>query len=112
MKVGTTCKNLAYHPYGIGLSVNEKTKDFQFMFESIKEGVQKLFNEEIRPTVLQADSAVAITNGFENCFNYDSDSEYTRLNCWAHIKRNSDKRMVVVKEKETKDKLSSDINCI
>ena len=45
------------------------------MFDSIIEGVKKIFNEDIRPSVLQADSAAAITNGFEQCFKYESDNQ-------------------------------------
>ena len=60
--VGTTDKNNVYHPYGIGVSTNETAEAFKFMFNSIKEGVQNIFDEIIRPNILQADNAPSITN--------------------------------------------------
>ena len=74
--VGTTCKNCNYHPYGIGLASNEKTKDFKLMFESIKEGISRLYDESFRPNILQADAARTITRGSELAFEYESENDY------------------------------------
>jgi hypothetical protein len=109
--VGTTCKNNNFHPYGIGLSSNEKTKDFKLMFESVKEGV-KILGAEIKPHILQADAASAISRGFEQAFEYKDESEYTRLNCWSHVNRNCDHRLICVKDIKVKEQIKEDIKCL
>ena len=110
--VGTTCKNCNYHPFGIGLASNEKTKDFKLMFESVKEGLRNIFQYEYRPTILQADSARAITRGFEQAFDYHEDTGYIRLNCWSHVNRNCDHRLVCVKDKTVKENIKNDLKCL
>lgn len=41
--------------------------------------------ERFRPNILLADSARAITRCFEVAFDYESENDYTRLNCWSHV---------------------------
>ena len=110
--VGTTCKNCNYHPYGIGLASNEKTKDFQLMFEGIIHGIKNIYNCDFRPHILQADAARAITKGFEQAFNFESDTEYIRLNCWSHVNRNCDHRLVCIKDTKIKDSIKADLKNI
>ena len=54
------------------ISKREKSKDYAFLFESIKNIVWDLFEVDYRPTTLIADAAGAITRGFQQAFNYNS----------------------------------------
>ncbi len=79
-----TDKEKVFHPFGIALSFNEKAEDFKFVFESIKQAAS-VFGIQYEPTILIADSATAITKGFEEVF------ELTHRGiCWAHATRGID----------------------
>ena len=82
--VGTTDKNCHFHPFGFALISNETSRDYQFVFESLR-----VFDSSYSPKYLIADCAQAITNGFENVFGVD----YTRIHCWFHVLKNVDKRL-------------------
>jgi hypothetical protein len=81
---GVTDKQRVFHPFGIALSFNEKSEDFAFLFGSIKEASRTL-GIDFEPTILIADSAPAITNGFKEVFPLTH-----RGICWAHAKRGMD----------------------
>lgn len=59
------------------------TEDFAFMFQSLKDAVFRLSEEEIRPEVLNCDAAFSIHNGFQKVFP-DCNSI---IMCWAHMRR-------------------------
>jgi len=81
---GTTDAQRQFHPYAVALVRNEQARSYEFVFESLLTAVP-----DFKPTVLQADSAGAITSGFQTSFRHD----YTRLNCWAHAERNFEERL-------------------
>lgn len=51
MVLGTTDHNNFFHLIAVGVSTNEKQADFEFMFSSLKSGVERFSNEEFQPTV-------------------------------------------------------------
>ncbi len=82
---GTSDKEKVFHPFGLALTLNEKTEDFAFLFGSIKEAAKKAHNIDYTPNILIADSAPSITNGFKQVFNLTH-----RGTCWAHAVRGLD----------------------
>ncbi|RNA34394.1 hypothetical protein BpHYR1_042175 [Brachionus plicatilis] len=80
---GTVDQTRAFHPFGVLLSRHERGEDYKFLFECIKEMTLQLFNFNYNPTVLLADAAMAITNGFKLVFT----NLNKRIVCWAHVKR-------------------------
>ncbi|CAF4727599.1 unnamed protein product, partial [Rotaria sp. Silwood2] len=58
--IGTTDLNKAFHPFGMTVCSNEKTKDFQFIFNSLQIGMQKIGKELLKPAALVSDAADAI----------------------------------------------------
>lgn len=65
---GTTDKSKQFHPYGIAVTTNEKQEDFAFLFTAIFETARRIGLAPIVPTLLVADSAESITNGFNSAF--------------------------------------------
>ncbi|CAF1223319.1 unnamed protein product [Rotaria sordida] len=64
--VGTTDFNKAFHPFGLAVCSNEKTKDFEFIFNTIQVGMQKINKDLLKPTALISDAADAIKNGIHS----------------------------------------------
>ncbi|CAF1167498.1 unnamed protein product [Adineta ricciae] len=88
--IGTTDLNKVFHPFGLAICSNEKTKDFEFIFKSVQVGMQKMKKESLKPTALVADAADAIKNGFKNVFN----NEYNQIMCWSHMKTKVENRTI------------------
>ena len=84
-----------------------KTKnhsDYEFLFQSLKTLVQRVHNFEYKASVLLADAADAITNGFENVFTLEF-----RIICWAHCNRAIDKQLVKIKDSKIQQLIRFDI---
>ena len=79
---GTTDFNREYHPYCIMITKNEETEDCAFLFKTLKDCVEKIHQTDFNPTILLADTAAAIKNGFQGLFQL-----LKRFFCWAHVKR-------------------------
>ena len=108
LMIGTTDPNRQFHPFGMAVSTNECAQDFKFIFESVKDAVKSIHNETFRPTMLQADAAQSITNGFKACFSYD-DTDFTRLNCWAHVDKKLRSKLLIIKDKNIRSDLYENI---
>ena len=67
---------------------------------------------EFKPSILQADAAPAITRGVCYAFGFASEDNFVRLYCWAHVKRNIDKKLNCLKDNETKNQILSDVATI
>lgn len=105
--VGTTDRNRQFHCFGIAVCVNEKTEDFEFLFSSLQKGVNKIFNEVMSPQILISDASESIHNGFKKVFGGNS----TIIMCWAHMKRNVQKKAEqLVKPKEHIRDILSDLD--
>ena len=61
---GTTDRRKCFHAFGLAITSNEKEEDFEFVFQAIKDNCKKFHNFEYEPTILIADNATSITNGF------------------------------------------------
>lgn len=73
-----------FHLFGTLLvSKDEKTADYTFAFETVKNAVQNLFNHEMHTKILIADAAEAIHNGARSVFV----KEIVVLMCWFHAKK-------------------------
>ncbi|CAF3436616.1 unnamed protein product [Rotaria socialis] len=81
--VGTTGLGRLFHPFGMAICSNEKTKDLKFIFESLKKGVEKINEEQYSPIILISDASNAIRNAFEMIF-----GKRLLIMCWAHMRRN------------------------
>lgn len=79
--VGTTDKDSHFHMSGICVALNEKTEDFEFLFQALKKGVFEVTNLEFQADTLIADGAGSIQNGFKRVFGDDS----LVLMCWVHM---------------------------
>ncbi len=80
-----------WHHFGCMTTKREKTKDYEFFFKSIATAVEKIIKKDYKPTCLVADAAGQITNGFMNAYSYESVSEFKRIVCYQHVRRNIDK---------------------
>jgi len=99
--LGTTDKSKAFHPYAVMLNKSEDQEDFAYFFETIQT-VKPTF----KPTVLLADAAASITNGFVQVFN----SPQRRVTCWAHVIRAIRKQQTKLRlKKEIKELIQLDI---
>lgn len=96
-----------FHVTGLAICSNETSADYKFIFESLRKGISMVSTEPYHPEVLVGDAAQAITIGFEEIF---GDGEFSRVNCFAHLMMNVDKRKF--RSIENKDKIKDDIRYI
>ena len=80
-----TCMHRQFHPISRSICSNKTATDFEFIFVSIRKVVNALFSQNYKSSILMADRADAITNGFLLAFDYDSVDYCVRLMCWAHV---------------------------
>ena len=62
--VGSCDREKRFHPFGAAITNGEKGVDYKFVFEALKHTVKKLYDRDLSPTILLADGAEAIHNGF------------------------------------------------
>jgi len=96
---GTTDANKKFHPFSVSVCTNETHEDYEFIFKSLIEILDKLYQYEYKPNVLIADGAEAITNGFKQAFEYESINDFHRVMCWAHVHRNVSPKINKIKSK-------------
>ncbi|CAF3126805.1 unnamed protein product [Rotaria sp. Silwood2] len=106
--IGTTDLNKAFHPFGLAICSNEKTKDFEFIFNCIQIGLQKINKDLLKPTALICDAADSIKNGFKNVFG----NSYNQIMCWAHMKRNVENRICHINDKDIAKEMMEDIEML
>ncbi len=106
--VGTSDADQHFHHFGMGVCMNEKTADFEFIFEALQKGVESVFQSEMHPEVLVADAAHSIQNAFQSVF---ATGEQTVM-CWAHMHRNISKKIISLVKKENRGTILSDIETI
>ncbi|RNA32689.1 hypothetical protein BpHYR1_022229, partial [Brachionus plicatilis] len=92
---GTTDRNKSLHPVGVAVTRNETDEDYGFFFSSVKETYEKCYEKNLNLTILIADNAPAITNGFQKVFELKQ-----RVNCWAHVYRNIESHLRPVNKVE------------
>lgn len=88
MVLGTVDRAKKFHPLVYACCSHERTLDYTFIFECVKESIKKHFSKQFEPEKLIADAADAIRNAF-----YDSyESAQLDIMCYAHVIRNCMKR--------------------
>ena len=100
--VGTTDGNRKFHSFGLAVCTWEKQQDFEFIFQSIIIGLEKLNLPVIQPQVLVADGSDVIRNVFVTVFKCSK-----MVMCWAHMLRACKKHMNNM-SKEFKEDLIDD----
>ena len=104
--VGTTDRDKAFHPFGVVMCSNETDEAFKFIFQSIKDTVKDVYNFDYLLTILIADAADAITNGFTRVFK----ELLTRVMCWFHMKKAFEAHETYISlESSTKEQIKQDI---
>jgi len=83
---------------------HENEEDYEYMFNALKRIVKEIHQIDFEPTILLADTAGAITNGFSNVFKLTH-----RVFCWSHVKRNIDAKLNSVLDKTIRTQITSDI---
>ena len=74
--VGSTDKRKRFRPFGIAVAHGETAKDFQFIFESVKETYKLVTKKEYNPAILIADGSEQITKGFAYQWSAFTGSDY------------------------------------
>lgn len=95
-----------FHLLGIMVSKFERTEDFQFGFQAIKEGIQKIANIEFAPKYLMSDAAGAIHAAAKNVY-----GDITILMCYAHVKESVNKQ-TFANAKANKDRFKADLTLL
>ncbi|XP_077282967.1 uncharacterized protein LOC143908979 [Arctopsyche grandis] len=106
--IGTSDRNKKFHVLTVAVCSNEQNADFEFVFQSLKETVKKIYNFELRAKVLVADASHSIKTGFENTFG----TEAVIRMCWTHMRRAVNKEAQVLVKKTHVDKILADIDAI
>ncbi|CAF3862535.1 unnamed protein product [Rotaria sp. Silwood1] len=106
--VGTTDLNKTLHPFGLAVCSNEKTKDFEFIFNAVQIGMQKINKDLLKPEALICDAADAIKNGFRRVFG----NSYDQIMCWSHMKRNIENRICHINDKDISKEMLEDIEMV
>lgn len=88
--LGTVDRNKKFHPLLYGCSSHETTEDYAFIFQSVMDGIEKIFPQaNFQPKKLIADGADAIRNAFYLVFEKSAEID---IMCFAHVIRNVRKR--------------------
>ena len=82
----------------------EKKSDYEFFFKAVAKAVEQVTNEVYKPICLVADAASAISNGFMSAYCYKKASDFKRVVCYQHVRRNVDKHLGLM-DKEDKVKI-------
>lgn len=105
--VGTIDRRKKFHALGFALCVSEKTEDFKFIFETIRDSVIKLTGKQSEPKILISDASDAIRNAFKLVF----PGVDLQVMCYVHVLRNVTKQKDKYK-KEHKNEIFADINTL
>uniref|UniRef100_A0A914UVY7 MULE transposase domain-containing protein n=1 Tax=Plectus sambesii TaxID=2011161 RepID=A0A914UVY7_9BILA len=100
---GCTEKSGRFHPFCLAITTAETDTDFAFIFSTIK-SLATSFN----PSILVADCADAIANGFSSTFSND----FVRVNCWAPVHRNMQKQLLTIRSEKLRSQFALDINTL
>lgn len=96
-----------FHPMVYGCVSNERTEDYTFIFQTVKEAIALHLNKTFNPKILVSDAADAIRNG---CQNVLGDSIEAYVMCFTHVLRNVRKR--IFSSKKNKALIIDDIRKI
>jgi hypothetical protein len=106
--IGTTDESRQFHCFGMGVCTDEKTDDFKFLFNSLKNGAEKILHFPIDPSTLISDAARSTQNSFKDVFGEDK----LVIMCWAHMKKNVVKKVEKLVAQEFQTEILSDIDIL
>ena len=106
--VGTTDLNKAFHPLGLAICSNEKMKDFEFIFNTLQVGMQKINRDALKPKALVCDAADSINNGFKRVFG----DSFDRIMCWSHMKGKIESRVCRIDDRSIAKEMIEDIEML
>lgn len=86
--MGTVDREKKFHPLIYACSSHERTEDYAFVFDTVKDGIRKHLKKKFNPKTLIADGADAIRSGFYTVF----PNAKLDIMCFAHVLRNIRKR--------------------
>ncbi|XP_055310883.1 uncharacterized protein LOC129573806, partial [Sitodiplosis mosellana] len=86
--IGITDMAIKFHLTGIGVCSGESTNDYKFLFDSLKLGVSKATDKELRPKAVMGDGAAAISRAVQLSF----EENVVRMMCFYHVMANVEKR--------------------
>lgn len=81
----------SFHPFGLGVSMTEQGADYEFIFKSVKKGVQDVYNINYNPKILIREGVHTTQIGFEAAFGDQS----IGLMCCSHMRRKMVEKMTV-----------------
>jgi MULE transposase domain len=96
--IGTSDYDRKFHPFGLAVCCDEKQADFEFIFNSISSGVERIIGLNFTPEVLITDGSGAIRNAFVKIFNNNN-----IVMCWSHTQRNIEKKLKGANKNEILD---------
>lgn len=79
---GVTDNHRVFHLIAMAFSTKEDRPHFEFCFKTIKEGILKLFDEEIRFPAFMSDACQALKNAYRAQF-----PDSLELVCYFHVKK-------------------------
>ncbi|XP_037039624.1 uncharacterized protein LOC119076774 [Bradysia coprophila] len=103
---GHTDFNKKFHPSAISVSTNEDEETYAFIFQTLKDGTNLALSKDLKQSILMADGAKAISNGFHRAFG----SDFTELMCWYHAKTAMKDNITHLVPKEHQERLLQDID--
>lgn len=105
LNFGTTDKDNVqhFHLLGIMVSKHECTADYEFAFKAIRDGILRVTGKPFKPTVLMADAAAQIGNGFKAVYGDD----VKILMCYAHVMMAVDRKKFA--NKDNKNRVKDDL---
>lgn len=75
----------SFHLVGLVITSHENTSAYEFAFDMMKKGIERISAKTIKPSALVCDADQAIHNGFHNVFGTKNS---TIVMCIAHVFRN------------------------
>lgn len=78
-----------FHLSGMAICTHETAADYSFILRSLKIGIELVLDVDYKAPIVVADAAAAITNAYNEVFGEEGT---TRINCFAHLMMNVDKK--------------------
>lgn len=102
--VGASDMGGHFHMLGLMLACSETSDDYEFLFRSLRFGVENIIKGKMTVSVSISDAAGAIHNGFNRVF---SDFDFDTVMCYFHVVLNFNKRKF--NDAENKSKIRDDM---
>lgn len=83
--VGSTDMGQKFHFIGLAITTDETSQSYEFVFQSVAYGVQKVTGTILDPDVLVADGDMSIRNGFHQVFGAEKKKT---IMCFPHVMGN------------------------